>query len=64
MTKVLPGAMIHVERLTNQHHVLAHISGKRRERRICINVSYRARVEMTSYDLDQALIVYRPGQPP
>ena len=59
VTKVLPGTMYHVELDVNKHQVLAHISGKMRQRWIRINVGDRVKLEMTPYDLDKARIVYR-----
>jgi translation initiation factor IF-1 len=58
VTKVLPGTMFRVE-LINKHEVLAHISGKMRKRFIRLSVGDRVKMEMTSYDLSKARIVYR-----
>jgi translation initiation factor IF-1 len=58
VTKVLPGTMFQVE-LPNKHQVLAHIPGKMRKRFIRLAVGDRVKMEMTSYDLDKARIVYR-----
>lgn len=58
VTKVLPGTMFRVE-LINKHEVLAHISGKMRKRFIRLSVGDRVKLEMTSYDLSKARIVYR-----
>ena len=55
---VLAGTMFRVE-LDNKHQVLAHISGKMRKRFIRITVGDRVKMEMSSYDLDKARIVYR-----
>ncbi len=55
---VLAGTMFRVE-LTNKHQVLAHISGKMRQRFIRLTVGDRVRMEMSPYDLDKARIVYR-----
>lgn len=58
VTKVLPGTMFRVE-ISNQHEVLAHVSGKMRKRFIRLSVGDRVKMEMTPYDLDKARIVYR-----
>jgi translation initiation factor IF-1 len=55
---VLPGTMFRVE-LDNKHQVLAHISGKMRQRFIRLNRGDRVRLEMSPYDLGKARIVYR-----
>ncbi len=55
---VLPGTMFRVQ-LPNGTLVLAHISGKMRKRFIRITVGDRVKMEMSSYDLDKARIVYR-----
>ncbi len=55
---VLPGTMFRVE-LSNKHQVLAHVSGKMRQRWIRLSVGDRVRMEMTPYDLSKARIVYR-----
>jgi translation initiation factor IF-1 len=55
---VLPGTMFRVE-LPNKHQVLAHISGKMRKRFIRLVVGDRVKMEMTTYDLAKARIVYR-----
>jgi translation initiation factor IF-1 len=57
---VLPGTMFRVE-LANQHLVLAHISGKMRKRFIRLTTGDRVKLEMSSYDLGKARIVYRLG---
>jgi len=59
VTRVLPGTMFHVELDVNKHQVLAHISGKMRQRWIRLSVGDRVKLEMTPYDLDKARIVYR-----
>ncbi|MBW0001735.1 MAG: translation initiation factor IF-1 [Verrucomicrobia bacterium] len=58
ITAVLPGTMFRVE-LDNKHQVLAHISGKMRQRFIRLNRGDRVRLEMSPYDLSKARIVYR-----
>lgn len=55
---VLPGTMFRVE-LENGHQVLAHISGKLRKHFIKITVGDTVKMEMSSYDLGKARIVYR-----
>ena len=57
---VLPGTMIRVA-LSNQHQVLAHISGKMRKRFIRLTIGDRVKMEMSPYDVDKARIVYRLG---
>jgi translation initiation factor IF-1 len=60
VTSVLAGTMFRVE-LDNKHEVLAHISGKMRQRFIRLTVGDRVRLEMSPYDLNKARIVYRLG---
>ena len=60
IVSVLPGTMFRVE-LANQHHVLAHISGKMRKRFIRLTTGDRVKLEMSPYDLAKARIVYRLG---
>ena len=55
---VLPGTMFRVE-LPNKHVVLAHISGKLRKNFIKITVGDTVKMEMNTYDLNKARIVYR-----
>jgi translation initiation factor IF-1 len=57
---VLPGTMFRVA-LSNQHQVLAHISGKMRKRFIRLTIGDRVKMEMSPYDVDKARIVYRLG---
>jgi translation initiation factor IF-1 len=57
---VLPGTMFRVE-LSNNHVVLAHISGKMRKRFIRLTVGDSVKLEMSPYDLGKARIVYRLG---
>jgi translation initiation factor IF-1 len=57
---VLPGTMFRVE-LANQHLVLAHISGKMRKRFVRLTMGDRVKLEISSYDLGKARIVYRLG---
>jgi len=60
ITSVLAGTMFRVE-LDNQHSVLAHISGKMRQRFIRLTNGDRVKIEMSPYDLNKARIVYRLG---
>ena len=63
ITAVLAGTMFRVA-LANKHLVLAHISGKMRKRFIRLTLGDRVKIEMSSYDLNKARIVYRIGSPP
>ena len=58
VTKVLPGTMYRVK-LTNDHEVLAHISGKMRKHFIRIVTGDRVKLEMSPYDLTKGRITYR-----
>jgi translation initiation factor IF-1 len=60
ITAVLAGTMFRVS-LANNHVVLAHISGKMRKRFIRLTLGDRVKIEMSSYDLNKARIVYRIG---
>ena len=55
---VLPGTMFRVK-LSNDHVVLATISGKLRKNFIKIMVGDVVKMEMTPYDLNKARITYR-----
>jgi translation initiation factor IF-1 len=55
---VLPGTMFRVA-LSNEHLVLAHISGKMRKRFIRLTIGDRVKLQMSPYDIDKARIVYR-----
>jgi translation initiation factor IF-1 len=57
-TAVLPGTMFRVA-LANDHLVLAQISGKMRNRFIRLTIGDRVKMEMSSYDIAKARIVYR-----
>lgn len=46
-------------RLTNEHVVLAHISGKMRQRYIRIVPGDTVQVELSPYDLEKGRITYR-----
>ena len=50
--------MFRVE-LSNNHLVIAHISGKMRKRFIRLTVGDRVKMEMSPYDVTKARIVYR-----
>ena len=55
---VLPGTMFHV-RLPNGGIVLAHISGKMRKHFIRIVPGDKVEVELSTYDLSKARIIFR-----
>ena len=55
---VLPGTMFKVQ-LSNDHVVLAHISGKMRKNFIRILAGDKVAVELSPYDLTRGRIVYR-----
>lgn len=63
--KALPNTFFKVE-LENGHEVLAHISGKMRQRYIRVLLGDTVLVELTPYDLTRGRIVYRyrTGQHP
>ena len=54
----LPNAMFRVE-LTNQHKVLAHVSGKMRMNFIRILPGDKVMLELSPYDLTRGRIIYR-----
>lgn len=58
ITSVLAGTMFRVT-LDNKHEVLAHISGKMRQRFIRLTNGDRVKIEMSPYDLSKARIVFR-----
>ncbi|MBA3385535.1 MAG: translation initiation factor IF-1 [Pyrinomonadaceae bacterium] len=60
ITSVLAGTMFRVQ-LSNDHTVLAHISGKMRKRFIRLTTGDRVKLQMSPYDVDKARIVYRLG---
>ena len=60
ITSVLAGTMFRVQ-ITNDHTVLAHISGKMRKRFIRLTTGDRVKLQMSPYDVDKARIVYRLG---
>lgn len=55
---VLAGTMFRVA-LDNKHEVLAHISGRMRQRFIRLTTGDRVKLEMSPYDLHKARIVFR-----
>lgn len=56
--ETLPNAMFRVE-LTNNHKVLAHVSGKMRMHYIKILPGDSVTVELSPYDLTRGRIIYR-----
>ena len=54
----LPNAQFDVE-LANEHHVLAHVSGRMKMRYIRILLGDRVLVELSPYDLKRGRITYR-----
>ena len=54
----LPNAMFDVE-LANEHHVLAHVSGRMKMHYIRILLGDRVLVELSPYDLTRGRITYR-----
>ena len=60
ITSVLAGTMFRVQ-ISNDHTVLAHISGKMRKRFIRLTTGDRVKLQMSPYDVDKARIVYRLG---
>lgn len=63
VTEVLPGTMFRVK-LTNNHVVLAHISGKMRKNFIRIVPGDQVTVEISPYDLTKARITFRESGAP
>lgn len=57
--ETLPNAMFKVTIDGNEHHVLAHISGKMRKNFIRILPGDKVLVELSPYDLDRGRITYR-----
>ena len=68
VVEALPNTVFKVE-LENGHRVLAHISGKMRQRYIRVLLGDSVLVELTPYDLTRGRIIYRyktgqhPGSP-
>ena len=58
ITEALPNTRFRVK-LDSGHLVLAHISGKMRQRYIRIVPGDRVRVELSPYDLEKGRIIYR-----
>ncbi len=58
VAEALPNGMFRVE-LANEHHVLAHISGKIRLHFIRILPGDKVLVELSPYDLTRGRITYR-----
>lgn len=56
--EVLPNAMFRVK-ITEQHKIVAIISGRMRQNRIQILMGDRVRIEMSPYDLTKGRVVYR-----
>ena len=56
--EALPNAMFRVG-LTNQHKVLAHVSGKMRMNFIRILPGDKVMLELSPYDLTRGRIIYR-----
>ena len=56
--ELLPNAMFK-EKLENDHEILAHSSGKRRNNRIRVLAGDKVTVEMTPYDLTKGRITFR-----
>lgn len=54
----LPNAQFDVE-LANEHHVLAHVSGRMKMHYIRILLGDRVLVELSPYDLKRGRITYR-----
>ena len=60
ITSVLAGTMFRVQ-ISQDHTVLAHISGKMRKHFIRLTTGDRVKLQMSPYDVDKARIVYRLG---
>ena len=58
VVEALPNAMFRVE-LSNQHKVLAHVSGKMRMNFIRILPGDKVMMELSPYDLTRGRIIYR-----
>ena len=57
--ELLPNAMFRVKLDTNEHQILAQVSGKMRKNRIRVLAGDRVNVEMTPYDLSKGRITFR-----
>jgi len=58
ITEALPNAMFRVA-LENNHHVLAHVSGKIRMNFIRILPGDKVKLELSPYDLSRGRITFR-----
>jgi len=58
VAEVLPNAMFRV-RITEEHTVVAIISGRMRQNKIQIIAGDKVKVEMSPYDLSKGRICYR-----
>jgi len=56
--EVLPNAMFKVK-ITENHSIVAVISGRMRQNRIQVLAGDRVKVEMSPYDLTKGRVVYR-----
>ena len=56
--ETLSNAMFRVK-LSNDHVILAHVSGRIRKNRIRILAGDRIKVEMTPYDLTKGRVIFR-----
>lgn len=56
--ELLPNAMFRV-RITDNHKIIAVISGRMRQHRIQILTGDKVRIEMSQYDLSKGRITYR-----
>ncbi len=59
VVEVLPATMFRVKVDGTNHIVLAHLSGKMRLKFVQLVVGDRVKIEMSSYDLTKARILYR-----
>lgn len=55
----LPNNMFRVKLDSNDHIILAHVSGKMKMNFISITAGDKVRVELTPYDLSRGRIVFR-----
>ena len=58
VVEALPNAMFQVE-LSNDHRIMAHISGKMRMNFIRIYPGDRVKIELSPYDLTRGRITWR-----
>ena len=56
--ELLPNAMF-IVRITDNHKIIAVISGRMRQHRIQILTGDKVRIEMSQYDLSKGRITYR-----